>query len=366
MVSSAGFGPRPRAQPETNSRVIARERAAPPEFVSGSWSMTTRFGYEAHKSAVRELNRRAAEVGLNWRLRSSFETLPVVASSSVSAANQLVRLLLAVVVSSTAPARRLLTQATSRLPDTWPGRAAVQATADFWNRATADLWDRAAVVLFSLLDRATSLIPRGSATTVPIPAPATKLSLVPALVVFAVVFAVGSVAPLVAPNAVRALQEGAPNTIQALQNGRTHATQAFQNGRTHAVQALQDGRTHAMQTLQNGRTHAAQAVQNVRAQVGPTLQSGRAHATQAVRNGRTHAAQALQNGRARAAQVKQSFNEQVLSQIQKLRRSSTPRDSTDAPKQEPPAASQEPEEVHQEDAEDLDEADLPQAFRRSE
>ena len=360
MVSSAGFGPRPRAQPETNSRVIARERAAPPEFVSGSWSMTTRFGYEAHKSAVRELNRRAAEVGLNWRLRSSFETLPVVASSSVSAANQLVRLLLAVVVSSTAPARRLLTQATSRLPDTWPGRAAVQATADFWNRATADLWDRAAVVLFSLLDRATSLIPRGSATTIPIPAPATKLSLVPALVVFAVVFAVGSVAPLVAPNAVRALQEGAPNTIQALQNGRTHATQALQNGRTHAVQALQDGRTHAMQTLQNGRAHAAQAVQNVRAQVGPTLQnvraqvgptlqSGRAHATQAVRNGRTHAAQALQNGRARAAQVQQSFNEQVLPQIQKLRRASTRRDSTDAPKQEPPAASQEPE---QEDAED--------------
>ena len=320
--------------------------------------MTTRFGYEAHKSAVRELNRRAAEVGLNWRLRSSFETLPVVASSSVSAANQPVRLLLAVVVSSTAPARRLLTQATSRLPDTWPGRAAVQATADFWNRATADLWDRAAVVLFSLLDRATSLIPRGSATTIPIPTPATKLSLVPALVVFAVVFAVGSVAPLVAPNAVRALQEGAPNTIQALQNGRTHATQAFQNGRTHAVQALQDGRTHAMQTLQN-----------VRAQVGPTLQSGRAHATQAVRNGRTHAAQALQNGRARAAQVQQSFNEQVLPQIQKMRRASTPRDSTDAPKQEPdppPAASQDPEEVHQEDAEDLDEADLPQAFRRPE
>ena len=320
--------------------------------------MTTRFGYEAHKSAVRELNRRAAEVGLNWRLRSSFETLPVVASSSVSAANQPVRLLLAVVVSSTAPARRLLTQATSRLPDTWPGRAAVQATADFWNRATADLWDRAAVVLFSLLDRATSLIPRGSATTIPIPTPATKLSLVPALVVFAVVFAVGSVAPLVAPNAVRALQEGAPNTIQALQNGRTHATQALQNGRTHAVQALQDGRTHAMQTLQN-----------VRAQVGPTLQSGRAHATQAVRNGRTHAAQALQNGRARAAQVQQSFNEQVLPQIQKMRRASTPRDSTDAPKQEPdppPAASQDPEEVHQEDAEDLDEADLPQAFRRPE
>ena len=317
--------------------------AAPPEFVSGSWSMTTRFGYEAHKSAVRELNRRAAEVGLNWRLRSSFETLPVVASSSVSAANQLVRLLLAVVVSSTAPARRLLTQATSRLPDTWPGRAAVQATADFWNRATADLWDRASVVLFSLLDRATSLIPRGSATTVPIPAPATKLSLAPALVVFAVVFAVGSVAPLVAPNAVRALQEGAPNTIQALQNGRTHATQA-----------LQDGRTHAMQTLQNGRTHAASALQN-----------GRAHATQTVRNGRTHAAQALQNGRARAAQVQQSFNEQVLPQIQKLRRPSTRRDSTDAPKQEPPAASQEPEEVHQEDAEDLNEADLPQAFRRS-
>ena len=306
--------------------------------------MTTRFGYEAHKSAVRELNRRAAEVGLNWRLRSSFETLPVVTSSSVSAANQLVRLLLAVVVSSTAPARRLLTQATSRLPDTWPGRAAVRATADFWNRATADLWDRAAVVLFSLLDRATSLIPRGSATTIPIPAPATKLSLVPALVVFAVVFAVGSVAPLVAPNAVLALQEGAPNTIQALQNGRTHATQALQNGRTHAVQALQD----------------------VRAQVGPTLQSGRAHATQAVRNGRTHAAQALQNGRARAAQVQQSFNEQVLPQIQKLRRASTPRDSTDAPKQEPPAASQDPKEVHQEDAEDLDEADLPHAFRRSE
>lgn len=320
--------------------------------------MATRFGYEAHKSAVRELNRRAAEVGLNWHLRSSFETLPVATSSSVSSANQLVRLLLAVVVSSTAPARRLLTQATSRLPDTWPGRAAVQATADLWNRATADLWDRAAVVLFGLLDRATSLIPRGSATTIPIPTPATKLSLLPALVVFAVVFAVGSVAPLVAPNAVRALQEGAPNTIQALQNGRTHATQALQIGRTHAVQALQDGRTHASSALQNGRTHAAQAVQNVRA-----------HATQAVRNGRTHAAQALQNGRARAAQVQQSFNEQVLPQIQKVRRASTPRDSTGAPKQEPappPAASQDAEEDPEEDAEDLDEADLPQAFRRSE
>ena len=292
----------------------------------------SRFGYEAHKSAVRELNRRAAEVGLNWHLRSSFETLPVVASSTVSSANRLVRLLLAVVVSSTAPARRLLTQATSRLPDPWPGRAAVQATADLWNRATADLWDRAAVVLFSLLDRATSLIPGGSATTIPIPTPATKLSLLPALVVFAVVFAVGSVAP----NAVRALQEGAPNTIQALQNGRTHATQALQSGRTHAVQALQDGRTHAMQTLQNGRTHAASA---------------------------------LQNGRARAAHVQQSFNEQVLPQIQKMRRASTPRDSTDAPKQEPappPAASQDPEEDAEDlDAEDLDDADLPEAFRRS-
>lgn len=314
----------------------------------------SRFGYEAHKSAVRELNRRAAEVGLNWHLRSSFETLPVVASSTVSSANRLVRLLLAVVVSSTAPARRLLTQATSRLPDPWPGRAAVQATADLWNRATADLWDRAAVVLFSLLDRATSLIPGGSATTIPIPTPATKLSLLPALVVFAVVFAVGSVAP----NAVRALQEGAPNTIQALQNGRTHATQALQSGRTHAVQALQDGRTHAMQTLQNGRTHAASALQN-----------GRAHATQTVRNGRTHAAQALQNGRARAAHVQQSFNEQVLPQIQKMRRASTPRDSTDAPKQEPappPAASQDPEEDAEDlDAEDLDDADLPEAFRRS-
>jgi len=52
-----------------------------------------------------------------------------------------------------------------------------------------------------------------------------------------------------------------------------------------------------------------------------------------------------------------------------MRRASTPRDSTDAPKQEPappPAASQDPEEDAEDlDAEDLDDADLPEAFRRS-
>lgn len=291
---------------------------------------TKRFGYEVHKSAVHEVNKRAAEAGLNWNLRSSFDTLPVAASSSISSAKQLVRLVLAVAVSSTAPARR----------------AAAQATADFWGQAAA--------VLFSLWDRATSIIPGGSATALPIPAPAFKLSLLPALLVFASVFAVGSVAP----NAVRALQNGAPNAIHALQNGRTHAVQALQDGRTHAMHVVHNGRTHAMHTVQNGRTQATQAVQNGRAQVA-----------QAVRSGRTHAAQALQNGRAHAAHAQQSF-EQVLPTISKMRRaSSPPRDAKDAPKQEPkfveptppPTASQDPEE----DPEELDDADLPEAFRRS-
>ena len=326
----------------TSSRVVTRQS---PRCNSGEMS-TKRFGYEVHKSAVHEVNKRAAEAGLNWNLRSSFDTLPVAASSSISSAKQLVRLVLAVAVSSTAPARRLLAQATSRLPDTWPGRAAAQATADFWGQAAA--------VLFSLWDRATSIIPGGSATALPIPAPAFKLSLLPALLVFASVFAVGSVAP----NAVRALQNGAPNAIHALQNGRTHAVQALQDGRTHAMHVVHNGRTHAMHTVQNGRTQATQAVQNGRAQVA-----------QAVRSGRTHAAQALQNGRAHAAHAQQSF-EQVLPTISKMRRaSSPPRDAKDAPKQEPkfveptppPTASQDPEE----DPEELDDADLPEAFRRS-
>ena len=343
---------------------------------------TKRFGYEAHKSAVLELNRRAAEAGLNWHLRSSFDSLPV-AASSVSSAKQLVRLLLAVAVSSTAPARRLLAQATSRLPDTWPGRAAAQAT--------ADLWGQAAAVVFSLWDRATSIIPGGSAAALPISVPATKLSLLPSLVVFALVFAVGSVAP----NAIQALQNGAPNAMHALQNGRTHAVQALQDGRTHAMHAVKNGRTHAMQTLQNGRTQATQAVQNGRTQAtqavqngrtqatqavqnGRTqatqaLQNGRAHATRAVRNGRTHAAQALQNGRAHAAHAQQSF-EQVLPTISKMRRaSSPPRDAKGAPKKDskfveptsPPTASQDQEDP-EEGQEDVDDTDLPQAFRRSE
>ena len=321
---------------------------------------TKRFGYEAHKSAVLELNRRAAEAGLNWHLRSSFDSLPV-AASSVSSAKQLVRLLLAVAVSSTAPARRLLAQTTSRLPDTWPGRAAAQAT--------ADLWGQAAAVVFSLWDRATSIIPGGSAAALPISVPATKLSLLPSLVVFALVFAVGSVAP----NAIQALQNGAPNAMHALQNGRTHAVQALQDGRTHAMHAVKNGRTHAMQTLQNGRTQATQAVQNGRTQATQALQNGRAHATRAVRNGRTHAAQALQNGRAHAAHAQQSF-EQVLPTISKMRRaSSPPHDAKGAPKKgskfveptSPPTASQDQEDP-EEGQEDVDDTDLPQAFRRSE
>ena len=320
---------------------------------------TKRFGYEAHKSAVLELNRRAAEAGLNWHLRSSFDSLPV-AASSVSSAKQLVRLLLAVAVSSTAPARRLLAQATSRLPDTWPGRAAAQAT--------ADLWGQAAAAVFSLWDRATSIIPGGSAAALPISAPATKLSLLPSLVVFALVFAVGSVAP----NAIQALQNGAPNAMHALQNGRTHAVQALQDGRTHAMHAVQNGRTHAMQTLQNGRNQATQAVQNGRTHAADALQNGRTHATRAVRNGRTHAAQALQNGRAHAAHAQQSF-EKVLPTISKMRRArSPPRDAKGAPKKDskfveptsPPTASRDQEDP-EEGQEDVDDTDLPQAFRRS-
>ena len=346
--------------PVWTGRPILQQSAHSCAAISGAMS-TKRFGYEAHKSAVHELNRRAAEAGLNWHLRSSFDTLPVAASSSVSSAKQLVRLLLAVAVSSTAPARRLLAQTTSRLPDTWPGRAAAQAT--------ADLWGQAATVLFSLWDRATSIIPGGSATALPIAAPATKLSLLPALMVFALVFAVGSVAP----NTVRALQNGAPNAMQTLQNGRTHAVQALQDGRTHAMHAVQNGRTHAMQTLQNGRTHAADALQNGRTQTTQAVQNGRAQVAQAVRNGRTHAAQALRNGRAHAAHAQQSF-EQVLPTISKMRRaSSPPRDAKDAPKQEskfveptpPPTASQDSKEDPEDAPEDLDDADLPQAFRRS-
>ena len=243
-------------------------------------------------SAVAELNRRAAKAGLKWHFRSSFEKLPATtaaASAAAASAKQLVRFMLTVAAatfSSTAPARRLFAQATARLPSTW-------------TRSTADLWGHASAVLFTLWDRAASILPRGSAVALPaaaLPIPASRISLTPLALVFASVFAMGAVADHVAPHAIHALQNGMPDAIH---NGRTHAIHALQNGVSDVTHALHNGRTHAIHALQNGR----------------------AQAIHAVKNGRSHAAQVLQTGRAHAIHTQESIAK-VIPAISKMRRAS--------------------------------------------
>lgn len=151
--------------------------------------------FAAHTSAVHNLNTRAADLGLNWRLSSKYESLP--ATAGTAGAKQLVRSLFAVAVSSTAPARRLLAHAATILPASW-------------SRPIAALWGQA-----------TSLVPGSTIASLPILAPAAKASLLH----FAVAFAAGVVVDRVAPNAIHALQMRAPHAMHAmhtLQGRRTH------------------------------------------------------------------------------------------------------------------------------------------------
>ena len=185
--------------------------------------------FAAHTSAVHNLNTRAADLGLNWRLSSKYESLP--ATAGTAGAKQLVRSLFAVAVSSTAPARRLLAHAATILPASW-------------SRPIAALWGQA-----------TSLVPGSTIASLPILAPAAKASLLH----FAVVFAAGVVVDRVAPNAIHALQMRAPHAMHAmhtLQGRRTHPALAEASA---SVASATDGLCLLPNPLRFGECNGAHA-----------------------------------------------------------------------------------------------------------
>ena len=138
-----------------------------------------------HTSAVRDWNTRAADLGLNWRLSSRYESL----APATAGTKQLVRSLFTAAISSTVPARRLLAHAATILPASW-----TRPIAALWGQATS---------------------PGSAIASLPILAPAAKASLLH----FAVVFAAGAIVDRVAPDAIHALQMRAPH---AMQSRRTH------------------------------------------------------------------------------------------------------------------------------------------------